>query len=86
MSNIRWVDLIASEAFHIFEPSKTTICCLTLSNGASVVGISPCGSIEHFNEALGREVARAAAFTQIGVLEEYAAKQREYELSLLAVL
>lgn len=67
---------IASEAYHIFEGSCLTVCCLTLANGFTVTGESACASPANFNAELGRKIARGHARDKIWALEGYLLKQR----------
>ena len=63
--------LIVSEAYHVFEGTMTTICCLKLSNGFNVIGDSSCVSAENFDAGIGRERARDKARDQVWMLEGY---------------
>ena len=65
---------IKSEAYHIFNETCTTICCLTLYNGFSVIGESACASPENFNAEIGRNIARENARNKIWSLEGYLLK------------
>lgn len=66
---------IKSEAYHVFEGTTLTVCCLTLQNGFNVTGESACASPENFNAELGRKIARANAREKIWTLEGYLLKQ-----------
>ena len=72
-------DTIQSEAFHVFEGSQLTVCCLTLRNGFTVTGESACASPENFNVELGEKIARENARDKIWALEGYRLKQELYE-------
>ena len=69
---------IVSEDFHVFEPSKKTVCCMTLRNGFTVLGEAGVVSPENFNEEIGRDVARKNAREKIWPLEGYLLKERLY--------
>lgn len=67
---------IAGEAYHVFEGSCLTVCCLTLQNGFTVTGESACASPSNFNAELGRKIAREKARDKIWALEGYLLKER----------
>lgn len=67
---------IVDEAYHVFEGSCLTVCCLTLRNGFTVTGESACASPANFNAELGRKIARGHARDKIWALEGYALKER----------
>lgn len=69
---------IASEAYHVFEGSCLTVCCLTLQNGFTVTGESACASPANFNAELGQKIAREKARDKIWALEGYLLKERLY--------
>ena len=71
---------IASEAYHVFEGSQLTVCCLTLLNGFTVTGESACASPENFNAELGQKIARGNARDKIWALEGYLLKQKLSEI------
>ena len=70
---------IVGEEYHKFDNSCTTVCCLTLVNGFTVVGESACASPENFNAELGCKIARDKARDKIWALEGYLLKQRLHE-------
>jgi len=70
---------IKSEQFHVFEGSQTTVCCLTLKNGFTVIGMSACASPENFNAEIGQKISRSNARDQIWQLEGYLLKQEIFE-------
>ena len=72
-------DTIKAEAFHVFEGSQLTVCCLTLTNGFTVTGESACASPENFNAELGEKIARENARNKIWALEGYLLKQELHE-------
>lgn len=67
---------IKSEAYHVFEGSQLTVCCLTLQNGFTVTGESACASPENFNAEIGRKIAKENARNKIWQLEGYLLKDR----------
>jgi len=72
----RLEEVIKKERYHVFEGTTTTVCCLILENGFTVVGESACASPENFNAELGRKIARDNAKNKIWALEGYALKER----------
>jgi len=71
---------IASEEYHTFPDTLTTVCCLKLKNGYGVVGVSGCASPENFNEEIGKKVAREKAKDKIWSLEGYLLKETLFKL------
>jgi hypothetical protein len=63
--------VIVGEDYHVFEGTTTTVCCLKLRNGFTVVGESAAASPENFNEEIGRTIARRNARDKIWSLEGY---------------
>ena len=70
--------VITGEQYYIFPESTTTVCRLILLNGYSVVGTSAAVSLDNFDEAIGRKIARANARDKIWELEGYLLKDRLY--------
>lgn len=68
--------------YHVFEPSKKTICLLTLRNGFTVTGEAGVVSPENFNEEIGRDVAFKNAREKIWLLEGYLLKDRLYQATM----
>ena len=66
-------------AYHVFEGSQLTVCCLTLKNGFTVTGESACASPENFNAEIGQNIAFENARNKIWMLEGYLLKQRLFE-------
>ena len=66
---------IASEQYHVFDGSQLTVCCLTLSNGFTVVGESACASPENFDAAIGQKIAKSKARDKVWALEGYLLKE-----------
>ena len=71
--------VIANEEYHVFEGSQLTVCCLTLTNGFTVIGESACASPSNFDEELGRKISRVKAREKIWALEGYLLKQKVYD-------
>lgn len=69
-------DTIAGEAYHVFEGTTLTVCCLTLRNGFTVTGESAAASPENFDVEIGRKIARQNAREKIWALEGYLLKQK----------
>ena len=67
---------IADEAYHVFEGSQLTVCCLTLQNGFTVTGESACASPGNFNAEIGQKIAKENARTKIWALEGYLLRQK----------
>ena len=66
---------IVREEYHVFG-GVTTVCCLTLENGFTVIGESACASPENYNESIGNRIAFDNARNKIWALEGYLLKQR----------
>jgi hypothetical protein len=67
---------IAAASYHVFEGTTTTVCCLLLRNGFTVVGESACADPRNFNEELGRKTAYDNARNKIWALEGYRLRDR----------
>lgn len=70
---------IKGEQYYIFPGTQLTVCCLSLTNGATVTGESSCVSPENFDEEIGRHIARDNARDKIWQLEGYLLKQKLFE-------
>lgn len=55
---------------------KTTVCCLTLSNGFEIVGSSACVDPAEFDTRIGREWARKAAVNKLEEFEGFLRQQK----------
>ena len=71
---------VLAEQFHIFPGTTTTVCCLTLRNGFTVIGESACASPGNFDAEIGRRIARENAKQKIWALEGYRLRERLSEL------
>ena len=67
---------IDSVAYHVFEGSQLTVCCITLKNGFTVSGESACASPENFDQEIGEKIAFKNAREKIWALEGYLLKER----------
>ncbi len=67
---------IKSKAFHVFEDTCLTVCCLTLTNGFTVTGESACASPENFDKEIGEKIAFTQARDKIWALEGYLLKEK----------
>jgi exopolyphosphatase/pppGpp-phosphohydrolase len=72
---------IVGEAYHVFPGTTMTICALTLRNGYIVTGESASASLENFDAAIGRRIARDNARNKIWALEGYLLRQRLSEVT-----
>lgn len=63
---------IAAEDYHVFDGTTTTVCCLILLNGFTVIGASYCANPADFDPEKGRQIARKNASEKIGEFEAYA--------------
>lgn len=68
--------VIVSAKYHIFSNTTTTVCCLVLRNGFTVIGESACASHENFDADVGRKIAYENAKQRVWVLEGYLLKQK----------
>jgi len=69
---------IEHSQFHRFKGTTTTICCITLKNGHTVVGQSACADPEEFNSELGQKLAYNDARDKIYALEAYLLSETMY--------
>ena len=65
---------IARVDYYVFPGTLHTVCCLTLFNGFTIIGDSPCVHPNNFDEVIGREIAYEDAADQIWELEGYRLK------------
>ena len=68
--------VILHEQYHVFPGTTLTVCAMTLRNGYVVTGESASASIENFDEAIGRKIARDNARNKIWALEGYLLRDR----------
>lgn len=67
---------IVGEDYHLFPGTTTTVCCLTLRNGYTVIGESACASSANFDADFGRRLARENARNKIWQLEGYLLREQ----------
>lgn len=65
--------------YHRFEGTTTTVCCLVLPNGFTVIGKSAAASPENFDAEIGQKIALNDARSQLWALEGYLLRQRLHE-------
>lgn len=70
------IQTIVREDYHQFPGTCLTVCCLTLTNGYTVIGESSCVSPDNFDADIGRRIAKQMAVDKIWNLEGYMLKQR----------
>jgi hypothetical protein len=75
--------MILTSQFHVFPGTVHTVCCLTLTNGFTVIGESAPVSVENFNQTIGEKAALDSARKKIWMLEGYRLKQDLHRISLL---
>lgn len=63
--------VIADYSYHRFEGTTTTVCCVILKNGFTVIGQSGCLNPENFDASLGEHYARKDALNKIWPLLGY---------------
>ena len=66
---------ITGEAYHQFQGTTVTICCLTLENGYNTIGQSACIDQSMFNAEIGKGLAREDAFSKLWQLYGFASKE-----------
>ena len=71
--------IIKSVDYHVFKGTTMTVCCITLLNGAQVIGESACASPSNFDEQIGKERAYERARAKIWELEGYLLCQKLFE-------
>lgn len=62
---------IKRESFYRFPGTCTTVCCLMLANGFTVIGVSSPVAPVNFDQEIGERVAREDARAKIWALEGY---------------
>ena len=71
--------VIVSADYHVFPGTTTTVCCLKLRNGYTVIGKSAAVSADNFDKEIGRKIAYADARGKVWELEGYRLKCMLYE-------
>lgn len=69
-------ETITGEDYHVFPGTTLTVCALRLRNGFVVTGESAAASLENFDQAIGRKIARDNARQKIWALEGYLLRER----------
>ena len=67
---------VKEELYYNFPGTTTTVCCLILENGYSVIGSSSCTNMENFQEDLGKSISKENAINKIWELEGYLLKEK----------
>ena len=70
---------ITGEAYHQFDGTTVTICCLTLENGYNTIGQSACIDQANFDSEIGQGFARADAFNKLWQLYGFNAKETLFQ-------
>jgi len=70
---------VKSTAYYVFPGTTTTLCCLTLRNGYTVIGKSACVSPENFDKEIGKKIALNDALTQVWQLEGYLLREQLHQ-------
>lgn len=71
--------IVKEDYFQGLNGSTLTICVLTMANGFTVTGESPCVDPANFDEDLGKKYARADAFKKIWLLEGYLLREKMWQ-------
>ena len=66
---------ITGEAYHQFDGTTVTICCLILENDHKTIGQSHCIEQSEFDAEKGKELAREDAFSQLWDLYAFASRE-----------
>lgn len=70
------VDSVIEDVIYHRFYETTTVCCIKLKNGFTVIGESACASPENFNAELGMDIAFRNAKDKIWALEGYLLKDK----------
>ena len=65
-------DAIARVEYHLFRGTTKTVCCLTLTNGFTVLGESAACDPAEFDAGRGQVIARAKAENNLAAFLAYA--------------
>ena len=79
-------DAVLAAQHHVFVGTTTTVCCITLKNGFTVIGESACASPENFDAELGERIAYDNAKQKIWALEGYALRNNLLLMTQPAVM
>ena len=69
-------NVIYDSKYHVIPGTTTTICCLVLRNGFTVIGESAAASPSNFDQEIGRKIAFDNAHNKVWVLEGYLLKEK----------
>lgn len=75
-------DLRTDEQYHQFPGTTTTVCCITLHNGYTIVGSSACIDPLTFDAKVGRELAMKDAMSKVWELEGYLLKEKMFQVQV----
>ena len=64
-------DAIRVAQYYVFPGTQTTVCCITLHNGFTVIGESACVSPKNYDSEIGEKIAFDNARDKIWLLEGY---------------
>lgn len=70
---------IVGLAYHQFEGTTVTICCLTLENGYNTIGQSACIDQSMFDAEVGKDLAYQDAFSKLWQLYGFNAKEALFQ-------
>lgn len=70
---------ITGEAYHQFNGTTVTICCLTLENGYNTIGHSACIDQANFDDEVGKDLAYKDAFNKLWQLYGFNAKEALFQ-------
>lgn len=70
---------ITGEAYHQFDGTTVTICCLTLENGYNAIGQSACIDQSTFDSQIGKQLAYEDAFSKLWQLYGFNAKEALFQ-------
>ena len=76
------VAAIAKADYHHFDGTTQTVCCLTMTNGFTVVGSSACADPANFDAQLGRDLAYDDAVDQVWHLLGFRLRENLYQQTL----
>ena len=70
---------ITGEAYHQFDGTTVTICCLTLENGYNTIGQSACSDQSMCDAEVGKDLAYQDAFSKLWQLYGFNAKEALFQ-------
>jgi hypothetical protein len=72
---------VKTTSFTVVPETTTTICCIVMDNGFTVVGTSACVDRRNFDSEIGRRLAYDNAFNKIWELEGYLLAEHRFQQS-----